>query len=227
MDNLLLLHGAASTQAQFEALVPLLSEHFHVHTFDFDGHGSRSNSDQPFRIESFTADVLHYMDTQGIAQAHIFGYSMGGYVGMVLALTQPSRVSKVFTLATKYGWTPEVAAKEVGFLDADKILAKVPRYAESLQQQHGDHWRTMLDKTKALLTNLGDHNLLDTAALKRIETPVRIGIGDRDTMVSIEESLAVYRALPSGEFQVFPNTPHPFDKVSPALIAEAIQQLFR
>jgi pimeloyl-ACP methyl ester carboxylesterase len=226
VDNLLLLHGAASTQAQFDTLTPLLRDHFTVHTLDFDGHGQHAASKQPFRMESFSADVLHYMDVQGITQANIFGYSMGGYVGMVLALTQPARIGKVFTLATKYVWTLEVAAKEVSFLDADKILAKVPHYAESLQQQHGDHWRAMLDKTKTLLTGLGEHNLLESAALQRIETPVRIGIGDRDMMVSIEESLAVYRALPRGEFQVFPHTPHPFDKVSPALLAEAIRQFF-
>ena len=38
-------------------------------------------------------------------------------------------------------------------------------------------------------------------------------MGDRDTMVSIEETLDAYRALPAGELEVLPATPHPMERV--------------
>lgn len=223
---LVLLHGALGTQAQFDALLPLLSHTFNVHTLDFEGHGQRAPSDRPFRIEYFAENVLHYLDTQGISQTHIFGYSMGGCVALYLALNQPERVSSLFTLATKLDWTPEAAAKEVGLLDADKILAKVPRFAEALQVQHGDHWREVLEKTAALLHGLGEKRLLNPGDFAVIQQRTRIAVGDRDTTVSVEESLAAYCALPNGEFQVLPNTPHPFEKVSPPLLANAIREFF-
>lgn len=223
---LLLLHGALGSKAQFDALLPELTDHFIVHPFDFEGHGDAPQSaERPFYIERFAENVLNYLDSHHIPQGHFFGYSMGGYVALYLALIQPARVGKVFTLATKFDWTPEAAAKEVDLLDADKILAKIPKYAAQLEQQHrAIGWKAVLEKTKGLLMGLGERNLLQPAALAQIQAPVRIGLGDRDTMVSLEESVNAYRILPNGEFQVFPRTPHPFDRVSPEMLANAIVQ---
>jgi hypothetical protein len=55
---------------------------------------------------------------------------------------------------------------------------------------------------------------------------VRISIGDRDKMVTLEESIRVYRLLEKGEFQVFPNTPHPLEKAPVDKLAEAIIDFF-
>ena len=55
--------------------------------------------------------VLHYTDTvedaiellqqNNMEQANIFGYSMGGYVGMYLAKHHPGKNNRLITLATK------------------------------------------------------------------------------------------------------------------------------
>lgn len=222
MKQLLMLHGAAGTQAQFEPLLPLLGGHAQIHRLDFEGHGGGPRPERPFAIEHFAQNVLDMLDARNLAAAHLFGYSMGGYVALHLARTQPARVASVFTLATKFAWTPEVAAREAGLLDANKIMEKVPHYAAALEKQHGPDWRAMLAKTKAQLLSLGAAPLLTAEALAAIPQRVRISVGDRDKLVSIEESLAMFRALPNGEFQVFPNTPHPLDKASPALIAAAL-----
>jgi hypothetical protein len=42
---------------------------------------------------------------------------------------------------------------------------------------------------------------------------VRVMVGDRDAMVSVEESAAAARALPAGELAVLPRTPHPIEQV--------------
>ena len=55
-----------------------------------------------------------------------------------------------------------------------------------------------------------------------IAARVRIGVGDRDQMVTIEESVAAYRRLQKGELQVFPRTPHPIERVPIKLVADAV-----
>lgn len=223
MKQLLMLHGAAGTQAQFDSLLPLLEGHAQLHTLNFEGHGSGTHPDRPFTIDHFAENVLAYLDAQGITTTHIFGYSLGGYVALHLARIQPERVASVFTLATKFAWTPEVAAREAGFLDADKILEKVPQYAATLEKQHGAGWRTMLAKTRDQLLSLGAAPLLNAESMATITQPVRLSVGDRDKLVSIEESLAMYRPLPNGTFQVFPNTPHPLDKAPIPILANALR----
>jgi pimeloyl-ACP methyl ester carboxylesterase len=53
-----------------------------------------------------------------------------------------------------------------------------------------------------------------------------VGVGDRDKMVTIEETLAAYRRLPNGRFIVLPDTPHPLEKVSPGRLAREIGDFF-
>ncbi len=219
---LALLHGAVGAKSQFAELIPLLEPHFEVITLDFEGHGPADLADRPFKIEYFAENVLNIA---GSEKFDVFGYSMGGYVALYLALHHPERVGRVFTLATKFDWTPVMAEKEVKLLDADKIMQKIPHYAQILQATHRD-WRMALEKTRDLLIGLGQQNLLTPDILAQITQPVRIAIGDRDSMVSLEETIAAYRALQLGELQILPATPHPFDKISPSLLADAIIQFF-
>src|SRR5688572_11472647 len=109
-DNLILLHGALGSQEQLVELKTLLSEEFNVLLLDFSGHGGME-FDGPFSIDLFVADTIHLMDTHQLSVAHIFGYSMGGYVALKLAHDHPGRADKIITLGTKYSWSPESAAK--------------------------------------------------------------------------------------------------------------------
>ncbi|MBI3260123.1 MAG: alpha/beta fold hydrolase [Ignavibacteriae bacterium] len=227
MLPLVLLHGALGASTQFANLATILSDKFDIHTLDFEGHGSRSSlSVNPFRIEYFAENVIHYLDKSSIDKCDIIGYSMGGYVALHLASLMPERVNRIFTLATKFRWDPETSAKEAGFLDAEKIELKVPKYAQFLQSLHGEEWRENLNATREMMIHLGDNPVLSSSVLSGVQNRVRIGLGDRDAMVSIEETVEAYKALPNGELQVFPNTPHPLEKVNVDIFADAIVQFF-
>lgn len=225
--KLLLLHGALGAQTQFEALIPLLDDTFEVHTLDFEGHGHSPLEHEAFKIEYFAESVLAYLDAQGIDRAHIFGYSMGGYVAMVLATRHPERVERIFTLATQYVWTPEVAEREVKFLDADKIAAKVPQFAQTLEQRHTAHgWRNVLRDTAKLLIGLGETNLLTAEVIQSLPHKVRMGVGDHDNMIDLTQCIEVYRLLQHGELEVLPATPHPFEQVPLHRLAYSIKEFF-
>lgn len=227
MQPLLLLHGALGASAQFRNLTSLLSNNFDIHTLDFEGHGNTiSSSPRPFRIEHFTENVVKYLDTHSLASCDIMGYSMGGYVALHLASIQPERIKRILTLATKFRWNPETSAKEAGYLDSDKIEVKVPKYAEFLRSLHGDLWRDNLQATREMMIHLGNNPLLTPTVLSGIPHRVRIALGDRDAMVTIEETIEVYKVLPNGEFQIFPQTPHPLEKVRTEMFAGAILDFF-
>src|SRR3954468_12040298 len=128
-QHLLLLHGALGAADQFAPIVPLLRDGYDLHLLDFEGHGSAPLQPRPFRIEHFASNAYEYLTRHAIETTHIFGYSMGGYVACTLAMQHPHLVKSIVTLGTKYYWDQEVAAREVANLDADKIAAKVPRFA--------------------------------------------------------------------------------------------------
>jgi pimeloyl-ACP methyl ester carboxylesterase len=226
--HLLLLHGALGASAQFDPLRPLLTEYYHLHLLDFDGHGSAAPSARPFRIEHFADNVLTYLGHHAIEQIDIFGYSMGGYVGLYLATIAPTRVGRIATLGTKFRWDTETAAREVALLNPERIAAKVPHFAQALAERHPiTGWETVVRKTADLLQALGEHPVLAATDWRTIAHPVRIHIGDRDTTVSIEESVEVYRSLAQGELVVLPQTPHPLEKVAYLRLAHSLLDFFR
>jgi pimeloyl-ACP methyl ester carboxylesterase len=226
---LLLLHGALGASEQFIELIPLLEElyEFDVEALDFPGHGGEPIGDDPFSIARFSRHLKEWIEAHGGGPVDIFGYSMGGYVALHLAQEAPGLIGKIFTLATKFAWSPETSAREVKMLDPDTIAAKVPRFAQQLETRHapGD-WRTVLAKTAEMMTNLGERSELPIDSLANVNHQVTIGIGDRDQMVTIEESLAAYRALPNGRFLAMPGTPHPIEKVSPDRLARELGEFF-
>lgn len=223
---LLLLHGAISSGKQFDVLLPLLEEQFDLHIHDFPGHGGKTIP-ETFSVPLFTESVIKYMDKNKLDKVSIFGYSMGGYIGLHAAAYHPSRIDKVFTLATKFDWITNVAAKEAAQLDPEKILEKVPAFAAILDVIHyPQDWKKVLRKTATMLLELGKAPALTEKELSRINIPVAIGIGDLDMMVSIEESRNAAKHLSNGRLLQLSSTPHPFEKVSHRMLAEHIIDFF-
>ncbi|MCC6459290.1 MAG: alpha/beta fold hydrolase [Saprospiraceae bacterium] len=220
---LLLLHGALGSAAQFDALRPHLPAGQKVWAPNFPGHGGLP-TDTEFSIAAFADSTLAFLQAQQSGPVDIFGYSMGGYVGLYLAWKHPEWVRQLWTLGTKFDWTPETAARETSRLDPAKIAAKVPAFAQALAERHAPaDWQDLLRRTAGLLTNLGAAPPLGPAAFAAIACPVRIGLGDADQMVSREESEHTAGLLRQGVFEVLPATPHPFEQVDARGLAKWLQ----
>lgn len=224
---LLLLHGAIGSSAQFDQLAFMLESHFEtVHRFDFEGHGDAPLRDRPFRMEHFSENTREYLAAHSIDSINIFGYSLGGYVAMLFARQYPKRVKRLATLGTKYLWDTEGAAREVRLLDPEKIKAKVPAFARTLEARHTAGWEIVLAKTQEMLMALGQAPVLTMDDFAALQQRLRLMIGDKDTMAGIEDSLRVYRVLPKAEFEVLPDSPHPLEQVQPYRITRSLVEFF-
>lgn len=225
MQKLLLLHGALGSAAHFTHLKQLLANTFQIHTLNFESHGGREVVDT-LSIPGFAEEVLAYVNENNIDKISIFGYSMGGYVALHLAKQHPERVDKVFTLATKFNWTPDGAAKEAAMLNPIKINEKVPKYVAALEQLHGNNWKELMRKTADMMLGLGNDPALRDADFTQIKVPVLLAVGDQDAMVTIAETENVHRLIPNSEFLVLPDTIHPIDRVNQEELANRIRKYF-
>jgi|SRR5690606_10810760 len=212
-QNLLLLHGALGSQKQLEPVKQLLSKHFTVWVMDFEGHGGHL-SEADFSMGLFAENVMAFMEKNGIGKAHIFGYSMGGYVALTLAAKRPGLVQSIVTLGTKFNWTPEAAAAEVKMLNPEVIEQKVPHFAEKLKTEHHPaDWKRVMLRTADMMLDLGKGKGLSDNDFAKIRHKVTIGIGSLDKMVSIAESQAVADVLPNGALQILEGVGHPLEKI--------------
>ena len=228
MEKLLLLHGALGSKTQLESLKNTLAASFEVYTLDFYGHGSKTLSEEPYRIAGFAEQINSWLEEKQLDSISIFGYSMGGYVALYLAAKFPGKVKQIFTLATKFDWHAASAEKETKMLDPEKIATKVPGFATELSERHGAHyWKNVLRKTSEMMLDLGKQKALTDEDLGKLEIPVLVAVGDRDPMVSLEETIATARQLKNGALLVLPNTVHPLEKVPLARLVFECEQFFR
>jgi pimeloyl-ACP methyl ester carboxylesterase len=227
MKTLLLLHGAIGSSAQLKLLKESLQDQYYVHLLDLPGHGGTALPDQ-FSMSLFAAAVKDYLQDKEINQVSIVGYSMGGYVALYLAKRHPELVDKIITLATKFEWSEAIAAKEVKMLQPEVIAQKLPDFAKALEVRHApQNWKEVLEKTKGLLLGLGQQPELTPDDLAHVQIPVQLLIGDRDKMVSLEETIAAFKHLPNGQLGVLPATPHPIEQVDIDLLAFHIKRFMQ
>lgn len=212
-SDLLLLHGALGASSQFNSLAEKLCHRFNIYTFDFTGHGKSSATVDDLSIESFTAQLKDFVQDNGLDGCDVFGFSMGGYVALNALSEDPALFRKVLTLGTKFRWDPVTAEKESAMLDPRKIEAKVPQYAQSLKELHGSNWEDLLHKTARFMQQLGNRPVLSDDKLKGIRSEVLLCVGEKDKMVTREETSHVAGLINNCGFSVLPYTPHPLEQV--------------
>lgn len=219
-----MLHGAIGAATQLQPLAAQLAPHYEVHLPEFPGHGGAPLPEQPFSIALFAEATLQYIRQHKLREVTIFGYSMGGYVALYLARQYPDLISRVITLGTKFHWDETTAAREVKMLDADIIVQKVPVFADNLARLHAPNdWKTVLQRTAEMLLAMGKDNPLKPDEYKEISTPALIMLGDRDKMVTLEETVVAYRGIPGARMAVLPGTPHPIEQVNISLLTYFLQ----
>jgi pimeloyl-ACP methyl ester carboxylesterase len=226
-NKIILLHGALGSAEQMAGLSSLLSADYDVYTFDFVGHGGQNLPPQGFTIHTLTDQLADFIKTNDLTAAPVFGYSMGGYVALDLAMRQDSLASpgSILTLGTKFDWSPALASREAALLNPEKWEAKIPQFAEMLRQRHAPQdWKPLVKATADMMLDLGNGSAFIYEDLTRVHQPVFIMVGELDNMVSWEESQMAAEHLPNGQCLRLPNVKHPFEQIDQTALALLIKK---
>jgi len=222
--NLLLLHGALGSAKQFVALKELLKEGFNVHTYDFPGHGGKDFAEHSLTIPILAEHLLDHMSEFQLIGAHVFGYSMGGYTALWLEANKPGIFSSIMTLGTKFNWTSENAERESKLIAPEFLEEKAQKYVSTLINRHFPYdWKQLCKETAHLMQHIAKHPLTNDE-FGEISCRVRICVGDRDSMVSLEESKHTFTAIANASLLVLPETPHLFEKVDLNYLSQEIKR---
>ena len=189
----------------------MLTDEFDVEIIEFEGHGKSANIDDPYSLDRFCEELSGKVNDK---PCHIFGYSMGGFVAMVLAGQESKNIKSITTLGTKYEWSPEIASSEIKKLNPDLIEGKVPAFAKYQAKLHGDgHWKSVMKRTADFMIQLGSSSPINKDLLEKIECPVQLILADEDDMVKEKETKNVLANLTKGAYHVLPGSKHPIERV--------------
>jgi pimeloyl-ACP methyl ester carboxylesterase len=221
---LLLIMGLGMASDAWDTLPTRLADRFHVVVFDNRGMGSSSATPGGFRIRDMADDAVRVLDAAGIAQACVFGISMGGMIAQELALHYPARV-RALVLGATFGSQLRSHKPPLGVardLLLVTLFSRRPQrmarllVSDEFMARHQDRflaWMSRLGRpqrsaARRQILAIARHEAEDR--LPRLRVPTLVISGDRDRLVPVENSRRLARMIPRARLVEFPGVGHAF-----------------
>jgi pimeloyl-ACP methyl ester carboxylesterase len=109
---LLLIMGLGYSHEMWHRTRPVVSAHYRTILFDNRGVGKSDVPQGAYSIAQMAADTAAVLDAAGVANAHVFGLSMGGMIAQEFALKYPGRVNRLVLGCTACGGRNSIPAAQ-------------------------------------------------------------------------------------------------------------------
>src|SRR5580658_9884926 len=163
---LVLLHGGLMTiDLNFGPLLEPLAASRQVIAVELQGHGHTADTARPMTIEALADDVVALLDLLGIAEADLFGFSLGGRVGKLIVASADARRPPGRESAPLGEDRMPTAAEFQAMRDAYDAVAPDPA-----------HFDEFAAKTSAMVHQVPGW----TDELRSLRAPTLLIFGDRD-----------------------------------------------
>ncbi|MGZ3103212.1 alpha/beta fold hydrolase [Streptomyces sp. H72] len=206
-DPLVLLHGGFCTNDTWGALRPDLAAAHRLFLPERRAHGHTPDVEGPLSYGAMADDTVDFLETVVGEPAHLVGWSDGGVVALLVALARPDLVRKAVVIGANFRPAPECFA-EPAMLDAmtpdGEDLAFFRELYEAVTPDGADHWPVVAAKVVDMWRT---QPTLSPEDLARIEAPTLVVVGD-DDLVTLEHTVALYRAVPGSQLAVVPGASH-------------------
>jgi 3-oxoadipate enol-lactonase / 4-carboxymuconolactone decarboxylase len=186
---LLFAGSLGATHAMWDAQAEAFKDSYRVLRYDHRGHGDSPVPPGPYTVDELAGDVLELLDELAIGRVTFVGLSLGGAVGMALALRAPERVERLALCCTSRKFGPsETWAERAATVRAEGV--------EAVADAALERWLTpeapeaMREKLRAMLVSIpaegyascaeaiGGHDLRGQLTGIRIPTLVVAGAAD-------------------------------------------------
>ncbi|MDO8187344.1 alpha/beta fold hydrolase [Conexibacter sp. JD483] len=242
---LLLISGHGGTTASWpEPFLTALAREFDCIAYDHRSIGASPSLPGPFTLADLADDAAELLDELGLADAHVFGPSMGGMVAQQLALRHPRRIRTLAlgctycggpgaALVSQQEWQPVADAIAAGDtearLRATWELGFSP--AHRADPARFDAYRAAAaahrPSTRDVETFLAQDRAIDAfdvqAQLPRIAAPTLVIHGDADRMIPLANGRLIASRIPGARLTVLADVGHDFCSEQPAASAALLR----
>jgi 3-oxoadipate enol-lactonase len=234
-----LIHSLALDRSFWNGVVPLLTPHADVLTYDCRGHGKSSRLYMKFTPELFADDLANLLDHLNWPRVTLAGCSMGGCVAQAFAGIFPDRVEALALIDTTawYGptaprdWRERAATAAARGLQGLSAFQATRWVSDAFRQANpatvAAHLDVFLGNDIDCYTSacemLGDADLRHYQAALHMPTSVIVGEEDYATPLAMSEQMR--SALPNATLSVLRGVRHLTPIECPALIAGEILAL--
>lgn len=239
-ETVVFAHGLLWSGRMFDRQVEALAPRYRCVTFDFRGHGRSEVTRGGYDMDSLAADAAALIEALGCAPCHFAGLSMGGFVGMRLAIRQPRLLRSLILLETSADPEPEesrrgyrrlnlvarwlglrvVAAPVMKILFGKKFLGDSARAALRDECRRAMVGNRRLGVTRAVTGVITRQGILEQ--LERIAVPTLILVGDQDLATPPERAARIHARIAGSRLVTIPGAGHTSTIEEPDAVNAAI-----
>lgn len=199
-DPVVLLHGGFSDSRDFDGNLDALADRYRLLLPDRRGHGHTADVDGPITVENMAADTSAFIDRIVGGPAALVGYSAGAGVALWVAVHRPDLVSTLVLISGAFDPAGLIVRPDP---DGDWPPQIVSAYAD-VSPDGADHFPIVARKIAA---GARQGTPITTADLAKVGCPSLVVAAD-DDIVTLEHTIALYRALPDGHLAIIPGATH-------------------
>ena len=202
-EPVLLLHGGLANSSYWGYQASELSKRYQVIVVDLRGQGRSTMGFQQLSYELMAYDVIKVMDALRIPRFTIVGWSDGAIIGLMLALSDPRRVTRLFSFGANYnliGLIPGGAHSPV----FSKYTARTVLEYQEISPEPSKYGATL----QALRRIWSSGPNITRSQLITLRLPVGVSAGDHDEIIRRAHTEELASLIPSATLLIMPGVSH-------------------
>lgn len=226
---LVLINGFSESMDSWDPeMTDALAEKYRVLLFDNRGAGRTETPEEgDFSCEMFADDTAALMESLGIKNANVFGFSMGGVIAQALSLKHPEKVNKLVLGGTFCGGketvmaAPEVTkilldtsggiegifSRSLTLLFPEGYAETNPEFTENLKKRFMTAPISSHNARRQLIASM---KLSTYSRLPEIKNPALIVTGTEDILIPPQNSRILAERIPGAKLIEYPGAGHYF-----------------
>lgn len=252
-EPILMLHGWPQHWYLWRHVIPLVAPHARVICPDLRGFGWTEVPRSGYDRETMAADVLALLDQLGLERVRLAGHDWGGWIGFLLCLSDPSRISRFVALNIVPPW-PSGDGRDVLELwrGAYQVPLALPHLGRRLVERGGadlvlrggskaftrnerEAFTKRLKGDRARASELLYRTFLTREAIpvatgryagRTLEVPTLLLVGQRDPVLPTRTLRAHADQTDALELELVPDAGHFVVDEKPDLVADRMLRFF-
>ena len=233
-------HGGLLSGRMFDGVTPALRDRYRCVTFDFRGQGQSALARTGYDMDTLADDTATLLRELGCGPCHFVGCSMGGFVGMRLAVERPELLRSLTLIGTSASPEPhKLQFRTLGWMASLFGCRVVTRWVmpvqfgpaflkDSARAEVRNLWRERIASNSRRGSVRAAGGVIDrpyySGQLSRIRTPTLIVVGDDDRATPPAESAELHAAIPGSRLVVVPEAGHAVPIEDPAEVTAAVSR---
>ncbi len=241
-ETIVFSHGLLWSGLMFYDQIAALKNQYRCITFDFRGQGQSEVTQSGYDIESLYADAVALIEVLGCSPCHFVGLSMGGFVGLRVAIRRPDLLKSLILIETSSDPEPKenigryrilnFVARWIGLRAvADRVMEimfgqkflndpeRVHLKREWKERMVANHRIGITRAVSGVITRDGVTEQLD-----KIGVPTLIIVGDQDVATVPAKAELIHAGIPNSKLVVIPGAGHTSTVEEPVAVTAAMAE---